>query len=182
MRTWAAAILGLGLCACATSGAPRPVPTTHTLAPGTRVSLALPPGFRPNPGLPGFESPDRFTAIFVQELPGSVYSTMRSFSGESFQRSGMDLLDQDRVTVDGWPARLYRASQPVRDTELERLVLVFGDSSRSVVLTAVAPREHWPAQAAALRETLLSARWHKSGVPSPAAPATGTGATGPDGG
>jgi len=145
------------------------------------VSLAAPPGFRPDPELPGFESPDGFSAIFVSELPGSVYSTMRSFSGESFQKNGMSLLDQERVTVDGWPARLYRARQPVRDTELERLVLVFGDSSRSVVLTAVAPRERWPAQSAALRQALLSARWHRRGTAPSAAPATGAGAAPPGG-
>jgi len=167
MRRGAAAALSLALAACATTPAPRPVPPGHTLVPGSRVSLAAPAGFAVDPALPGFESADRRTAIFVNELPGSVYATMRSFSGEDFQKGGMLLRSQERVTVDGWPARLYRAVQPVRDTDLARLVLVFGDASRSVVLTAVAPEPLAPEQASALREALLSARWHRGAAPAP---------------
>lgn len=165
MRALVATALLLSLSACATTPSPRPVPETHTLVPGSRVALAIPAGFRHDAELPGFGSPDGSAAIFVNELPGSVYSTMRSFSGESFQENGMLLDDQENVRVDGWPARLYHASQPVRDTELARLVLVFGDASRSVVLTAVAPRSQWPERSEALRASLLSARWHKARAP-----------------
>ena len=159
-----AAIGLLLLSACAAPRGPRPVPDIHTLLPGSRVSLAVPPGFRHDPSLPGFESPDEFTAIFASEIPGSVYSTLRSFSAESFQKNGMELHGQERVTVDGWPGRLYRASQSARNTVLERLVLVFGDSSTSVILNAVTPRESWADLAATLREALLSVRWHRDGV------------------
>jgi len=171
MRALAAATLLLALSACATSGPARPVPASHTLVPGSRVSLAVPAGLRYDAALPGFESDDGRTALFVSELPGSVYATMRSFSGEAFQRSGMELETQERVTVDGWPARLYHASQPLPDDELSRLVLVFGDSGRSVVLTAVTPRSRADEQDAALRAALLSVRWHRGGVePASAAP------------
>jgi hypothetical protein len=166
------ACAALTLTACATSGPPRPVLATHTLVPGSRVSLAVPRGFRHDPDLPGFESADELTAIFVNELPGSVYATMRSFSGEGFLRNGMQLREQERVTVDGWPARLYRATQPVRDVAFARFVLVFGDSSRSVVLTAVTPETLFAEQADALRQALLSARWHRGGVTPPEADAT----------
>ena len=71
----AAVLLAAALSACATSGPPRPVPPSHTLFPGTRVSLALPEGFRHDPAIGAYESPDALTAIFVSELPGSVYST-----------------------------------------------------------------------------------------------------------
>jgi hypothetical protein len=164
MRAIAAAALVLVLGACATPRPPRPVPASHTLVPGSRISLALPAGLHHDAALPGFESADGRTAIFVNELPGSVYTTMRSFSGEAFQKSGMSLETQERVTVDGWPARLYRARQPVPGDVLARLVLVFGDSSRSVVLTAVTPGAGEPALEGALRAALLSARWHREGV------------------
>jgi len=161
----ALAVVGLlALSACATTGPPRPIPADHTLVPGSRISLAVPAGLRHDAALPGFESADGRTAIFVSELPGSVYATMRSFSGEAFQKSGMRLETQERVTVDGWPARLYRASQPVRDDELVRLMLVFGDSSRSIVLTAVTPQPLEPEHAEALRNALLSAVWHRDGL------------------
>ncbi|MBW2313480.1 MAG: hypothetical protein JRH10_04740 [Deltaproteobacteria bacterium] len=169
-RGTAACALLLTLSACATARPPRPIPETHTLVPGSRVSLAAPAGFILDAALPGFGSPDGQTAIFVNELPGSVYATMRSFSGEGFQKGGMLLRTQERVTVDGWPARLYRASQPVRDADLGRFVLVFGDSSRSVVLTAVTPEATWADHAAALRAALLSARWHREGTPPPSDP------------
>jgi len=164
------AVVGLlALSACATTGPPRPIPTDHTLVPGSRISLAVPADLRHDAALPGFESTDGRTAIFVSELPGSVYATMRSFSGEAFQKSGMQLEAQERVTVDGWPARLYRASQPVRDDELARLVLVFGDSSQSIVLNAVAPEPLAPERAEALRNALLSVVWHREGLPADAA-------------
>jgi hypothetical protein len=169
-RAAATAVLLLAATACAAPRPPRPVPATHTLVPGSRISLALPPGFHHDPALPGYETADARTAIFVNEIPGSVYATLRSFSGEAFLRSGMRLHGHERVDVDGWPARLYRASQPVRDAELARLVLVFGDSSHSVVLTAVTPGERWEDDAPVLRAALLSARWHKDGV-APAAAA-----------
>jgi len=159
-----AAALALALLACATPRAPRPLPVAHTLFPGTRVSLALPEGFRHDPGLGAFESADGQSAIFVNELPGSVYSTLRSFSAEAFQRSGMRLHGQERVTVDGWPARLYRASQPARGTELARWVLVFGDSGSSVVLTAVTPEAARPSLEAPLLFALRSVQWHRQGL------------------
>jgi hypothetical protein len=134
------------------------------LFPGTRVSLALPEGFRHDPALGAFESADRKSAIFASELPGSVYSTLRSFSAEAFQRSGMRLHGQERVTVDGWPARLYRASQPARGTELARWVLVFGDTGASVVLTAVTPEASRAASEAPLLAALRSVQWHRRGL------------------
>jgi len=159
-----ALVLALVLGGCAAARAPRPLPETHTLFPGTRVSLALPEGFRHDPGLGAFESADRQGAIFASELPGSVYSTLRSFSAEAFQRSGMRLHGHERVRVDGWPARLYRASQAARGAELARWVLVFGDSSTSVVLTAVAPEEARPALEAPLLAALRSVQWHRQGA------------------
>ena len=164
-RAALAAGLALALSACATPRAPRPVPVTHTLVPGSSVSLRLPDGFRHDPELAGFASPDQRTAIFVNELPGSVYATMRSFSAEEFQKNGMMLHGHERVTVDGWPARLYRATQPVAGADLRRLVLVFGDSGTSVLLTAVTPEAQQEAQ---LAEVLLSAHWHRGGVLAPA--------------
>jgi hypothetical protein len=157
--------LALALAGCQTARAPRPLPATHTLFPGTRVALVLPEGFRHEPRLGAFESADGRSAIFASELPGSVYATLRSFSAEAFQRSGMRLLGHERVRVDGWPARLYRASQPARDAELARWVLVFGDSSTSVVLTAVTPEETRPALEAPLLATLRSAQWHRQDPP-----------------
>jgi hypothetical protein len=168
-RAAAATSLLLFAAGCATTGPARPLLETHTLSPGSRISLAVPAGLHADAALPGFESADGRTAIFVNELPGSVYSTLRSFSGEGFQKSGMLLETQERVTVDGWPARLYRARQAAGDVELARLVLVFGDSSRSVVLTAVAPRPLEPERSEALRAALLSARWHRAGLPTRAA-------------
>jgi len=123
--------------------------------------MAVPGGFQHDPALPGFESPDELVAIFASEVVGSVYATMRDFSAEGFAKQGMRLRRQKRVTVDGWPARLYFATQPARDTELARWVLVFGDRSTSVVLTAVTParwRDRWEEP---LTDALLSARWHR---------------------
>jgi hypothetical protein len=164
MRALAPVALLLALSACATPRPPRPIAPDHTLVPGTRVALVVPDGMKYDPALPGFETADGRTALFVSELPGSVYTTMRNFSGEAFQKSGMELEAQENVTVDGWPARLYRARQPLRDDELTRLVLVFGDSSRSIIVTAVTPRSLADEHAETLRATLLSTRWHREGV------------------
>ena len=164
----AACTLALG--ACATARGPRPVPDTHTLLPETRISLALPPGFAPNPATGGAESPDGRAAIFANEVPGSVYGTMRSYTAESFEANGMLLHGHERVRVDDWPARLYRATQPVTGADLIRFVLVFGDSGTSVILTAITPEA---ADAEWLRAALLSARWHRRGVPATPAAAGG---------
>lgn len=152
------------LSACATPRGPAPLPAGHALLPGTHISLELPEGFRYDAALAAFQSPDQRSAIFVNELPGSVYATMRSYSAEDFQKNGMLLDRQERVTVDGWPARLYHATQAVPETVLRRFVLVFGDSARSVVLTAVTPRAQASELEASLRTALLSARWHRHGV------------------
>lgn len=163
-RAGFAVVLAGLLAACATARGPEPLPDGHTLLPGTRVSLQLPVGFHHDSDLAGFESLDERTAIFANVLPGSVYATMRSFSAEDFQKNGMLLDRHERVTVDEWPARLYHATQPTRDAVLARWVLVFGDSQRSVVLTAVTPEELRGALEAPLRAALLSARWHRGGV------------------
>jgi hypothetical protein len=156
-----AALALLALAACVSPRPPAPVPDGHDLFPGTRVSMAIPAGFHLDPDLRAFESDDELTAIFANEVVGSVYATMRDFSAEGFAKQGMRLHSQERVTVDGWPARLYYATQAARDVELARWVLVFGDSRTSVVLTAVTPaawRDRWEAP---LTDALLSALWHR---------------------
>lgn len=167
-RTLPVCVLALALSACATARAPRPVPDGHVLLPGSRISLDVPEGFDLDPATGGFQSPDGRSAIFANEVPGSVYSTMRSFSAEEFQKNGMMLHGHERETVDGWPARLYRATQPVTGAELLRLLLVFGDSGTSVILTAITPD---PEEVAELADALRSVRWHREGVRSePATP------------
>ena len=96
-----------------------------------------------------------------------MYCDMALRRHEAYEVVSAALETQERVTVDGWPARLYRALQPVQDAELARWVLVFGDSSRSVVLTAVTPRAQAPERSDALRSALLSMRWHRDGVAPP---------------
>jgi hypothetical protein len=152
---------------CAATRGPESVPASHTLLPGTHISLALPDGFRHDPRLGAFASADERTAIFASELPGSVYGTLRTFSAEEFQKNGMMLHALERATVDDWPARLYRATQPVTGADLLRLVLVFGDSETSVILTAVTPDAERNAE---LTDVLLSARWHRHGVVGTAGP------------
>ncbi len=127
--------------------------------PGTQVVLEPPPGFVLAEGFPGFLRADAGASIMVTELPDPLETLRASMTARDLAASGMTLMRSQATSVAGREALLLWAKQEAAGTRLHKWMLIFGDSSRSVLVVAAFPK----ARAAELEEplirTLLAAGW-----------------------
>ncbi len=111
--------------------------------------------------LPGFETDDQLTAIVVNELQASTRYTLQSLTTQGFAAQGMVLQGQERLEIDGYPARLYDIREELRGIPFRRWTLVFGSSSTTVVISAITPAAFADEMGAPLRRALESVRWRR---------------------
>lgn len=130
---FAAALHGGAARAAETPSAPTPIP-------GTRVSLPVPPGFTAATGFPGLMSPDAGASIVVAELPGPFEALREGFSKERLASRGIALGASQEVQVSGYPGVLLHATQNVQGNAYRKWLLVFGDDSSTVSITANVPQ------------------------------------------
>ncbi len=99
--------------------------------------MVPPKGYVVASNFSGFQNRDIGAAIIIAELPDSFQATKATFTPEGFKTQGMTLHNQKPVTIQGGrSAELYRASQNENGTQVQQLLLLFGDESKSVLLNA----------------------------------------------
>lgn len=134
-------------------------PSALTPIPGTRVALPLPPGFTPATGFPGLMSPDAGGSIVVAELPGPFEALREGFGKERLASRGIALGPSQEVEVSGFPGLLLHATQNVQGNAYRKWILVFGDDSATVSITANVPQILEKDLGPAVVSALLAARW-----------------------
>ncbi len=147
-----AALCGGGARAAEPPSAPTPIP-------GTRVALPVPPGFTLATGFPGLMSPDAGASIVVAELPGPFEAVQEGFSKERLAARGIALGPSEEVEVSGQPGRLLHATQNVQGNAYRKWILVFGNDSATVSITANLPQILEKDLGPALVSAMLATRW-----------------------
>lgn len=103
--------------------------------PGTRVWMAIPPGFTFARAFCGLEHGDEF-GISVMDLPeGDFERNTRNYTKKKFEEKGLEVLQFDRTEQAGYPAIRAAVRSPVDGTVSHQLT--FGDTTFSVFITTV---------------------------------------------
>jgi hypothetical protein len=149
---------------CAGAAAAGDADAAQVLTPirGTGVRLAVPEGFEIARDFPGIGRDEDLTSLLVTELSVPIDVSRQSFDVESLARRGIRADRIVAVRVDGRDGLLAHASQRAAGLVFRKWILLLGDDTRSVMLTATTPLDLEARYQRDLVETLRSARWTPS--------------------
>ena len=132
---------------------------------GTAVVLVPPAGFVPSARFPGFERADLQASIMVTEVPGPVAALTAGMTAAGLASRGMTLISSTRPRVDNTPALLLHVEQSASGVTFLKWMLVIGDTAKSVMIVGTFPKSAESDLSAAVKASLLSARWNASPAP-----------------
>jgi hypothetical protein len=130
-----------------------------TRVAGTTVSLQPPDGFVASTQFPGFQHAAARASIVVTEMPAPAAEVGAGFTKEGLAKRGVTLVGSETVSVSGRDARLMQAVQAVEGKPVEKWIVLLGDGSRSVLITASFPSGAAKTLRQPLKQALLSATW-----------------------
>jgi hypothetical protein len=133
--------------------------------PGTRVTLAPPPGFILADRYPGFQRADKAASIIITELPGPAKEMQKGMTADLLATRGMNLIRSQTVKVGGQDALLVHVSQITTAMEFLKWMLVAGDEKLTVMIVGMFPRTATELSQP-IKQAVLSASWG-SGVHAP---------------
>lgn len=144
----------------AATGEPVPIPGTH-------VALIVPPGFELAERFPGLAREEAGASVMVAELPAPYAEIVGGFTDDTLAARGLVVRNREAVEIAGREATLIHSSQAAAGTTFRKWLAVFGDREGTVLLTATAPASLAGELEAALRSTVLGARWDRARAADP---------------
>ena len=127
--------------------------------PGTRVMLIRPDGFTKTDRFLGFMQESTNASIMITEMDGPYAEVTAGFDGPQMQSRGMRLLQKEDLTVDGWAGMLLRIEQDAHGITFAKWLLVFGDETQTVMITATYPKELEQELGTMLHDAVVSAKF-----------------------
>lgn len=128
---------------------------------GTRVSLTPPPGFVAAERFAGYGLESEGASVMVTEMPAPLAKVLPSLGDPAaLGKQSMTLLGREAVRVGGRSAWLFHYRQTAAGSEFLKWMLVIGDERELVLVTASFPKASARKLSAALRQSVLSARWN----------------------
>ncbi|MCP3136444.1 hypothetical protein [Pyxidicoccus xibeiensis] len=141
-----------------------------TQVKGTRVSLTPPEGFTEATRFSGFQQEETGASLMVTELPGPYTEVTTGFTAEGLTSRGMKLLSKKQVKVNGHKGLLLHVAQSASGVDFLKWLVVLGDASATLVVTATYREEDTKALGRPMQAAVLSTRWDRDAAPT-AAPA-----------
>ena len=135
-------------------------PRTLQPVPGTRVSIAPPPGFLPSTRFPGFHRPDAASSIVVAEFAAPVEPIRAAMTAQALRGQGMTLLSSSRAVAGGIVGTLYSVREQIRGKSYRKWMALFGNDREAVLLTASFPEALASELAEPLKTSLLGSGWN----------------------
>lgn len=126
---------------------------------GTHVRLHVPEGFRVAAEFPGLGLDEDLTSVLVSELPVPLAVSRRDLDEDALAHGGVILRRAAEVEVGRFSGVLVHATQRIAGIEFRKWLLLFGDETGSVLLTATTPLDLEERYQKALVETLSTAIW-----------------------
>lgn len=142
------------LLAAAVARADEPVPIR-----GTRVRLVVPDGFQVARDFPGIGREEDLTSVLVSELPLPLQASREQFTPERLLEQGVSVHRTVEVSVGRWKGLLIHATQRIAGVEFRKWLLLIGDETASVLITATTPLDLEAVYQKPLVETLRSVVW-----------------------
>ena len=112
---------------------------TFVSIPGSRVSLPRPEGFEDAEEFPGFLQRSTGASIMVTEVPGPFSKCSAGFIKSQLRARGMRLLKKKLGTAGMFPAALMNISQQAYGKKFLKWILVAGNETETVLITATFP-------------------------------------------
>ncbi|GAB4524810.1 MAG: hypothetical protein Tsb0014_03630 [Pleurocapsa sp.] len=127
---------------------------------GTKISIIPPVGFVAATRFSGYQQEENNSSIVVTEIPASIEELQPGLTdGETLAQRGMVLLEQQPVKVNNLDATMLKVSQKAYETEFTKWILLLGNETESVLVTASIPQELEAEYAEGLKTSLLSVNW-----------------------
>ncbi len=96
----------------------------------------------------------------VTELPAPVEAVSKGFTAEGFKAKGMKLIKEENLDFKYGKARIVQISQPANGVVYLKQILVFGDSSKTVIVNGIYP-ELSQTNEVEMREAILSVSYNE---------------------
>ncbi len=138
--------------------------------PGTGLSLEPPEGFTPSERFPGFQRTDVRAAILVSEFAAPTAEMLKGMSSPSeslYAAKGMKRISWRAMKISGLDALLVKAGQTRNGLDSITWILVTGDESTAVMVTAAYPKAFEENLEAGILTALLGASWTRTGPKDP---------------
>lgn len=126
---------------------------------GTRVLLEVPEGFVVSGEFPGLGRDEDLTSVLVTELPMPLETARADFTREALEERGVMLHGSAEVEVGRRRGTLLHATQRAAGATFRKWMLLFGDGSASVLITATTPLDLESTHGDALVGVLKTLRW-----------------------
>lgn len=127
--------------------------------PAAGVKLRQPAGMVRSETWTGFEADSARSSVMLVKIAGPYAEVSKGFAAEHMAPRGMKLVSKTERAVDGLPGVLVYFTMTAGGAEWDKWALVFGEASRTHILTATFPsvqRKRWtePVKAALLSTRL----------------------------
>jgi hypothetical protein len=130
---------------------------------GTKISLIPPAGFVASTRFAGYQQDKSNSSILVTEIPAPIDKLQPGLTNdEELQKKGMVLLKQEPVTVNGQEALLLNIKQSAYGTDFKKWILLLGNETESVLVTATFLEELEAEYSESLKNSLLTVEWNQT--------------------
>jgi hypothetical protein len=127
--------------------------------PGTKVSLAPPPGFSIAQQYPGFEREADQATIMVTELPTPAAEMIKAMTAPALATRGMTLVSSQQATIGGNAARLLHVRQKTASGAVLKSMLIAGDRTTTIMIVGTFATDAPTSTSAEIQQALLSTTW-----------------------
>ena len=113
----------------------------HKSVNGTKISMIPPKGFEAAKGFSGFQNDELGASIMIIEIPGDYESSIKGFTVEDLRSKGMTLIDKQTIDFRNSKATFVKLSQKANGVTYLKQILVFGDSTKTVMVNGIYPED-----------------------------------------
>ncbi|REA62097.1 hypothetical protein DSL64_10615 [Dyadobacter luteus] len=97
----------------------------------------------------------------LNELPAPLHLVTGGFNADALLKKGMTLLDDQTIDFNGGKARILRISQSANGTLYLKETLIFGDSTKAVMVNGIYPEKN-KASEPDIRKAVLSVKYDEN--------------------
>ncbi len=129
------------------------------LVTGTKCSMNPPAGFIPGVGFTGFQQASSGASIMVSEFPAPYKQISAGFNGNALKAQGITLVEHRNTEYNGKDATIMLVTQVVNNTNYFKHILVFGDSTFTVMVNGIYP-EWSSAMDAEIKKSIFTVKYN----------------------
>lgn len=110
-----------------------------TKVSGTKCSLIPPKGFITSSTFSGFQNNEKGASIMINEIPAPYQQLIDGLTAPALKTKGITLLSKEIIDFQNSRATLFSVTQPANGTTFLKQMLIFGDSTWTVLVNGIYP-------------------------------------------